>query len=455
MSLTSGLIPVTLQVLALAALAVGVGRRSQSWLLRWVTFAVLVGVGFAAVVRLFVKGQGWSERAASGGTVFWVAMTGVAAAMAVVTWGGPTTWWRRVVSVLAVPLAVVCAFSALNIATGYFPTVQAAWQRVTGSEPPQRIDETALAAMQQNGEEPTRGTLVRVDIPSDASGFGHRQELVYLPPAWFRSSPPPKLPTVMAVGAEFSHPSDWPDSGRALQTLDNFAAFHHGNAPVVVFVDSTGKFNNDTECVNGPRGNAADHLTKDVVPYMISHFDVSSSPANWGLVGWSSGGTCALVLAVRYPELFSAFVSLDGQLGPNAGTKPQTIARLFGGDAEAWAAFDPKTVIEKHGRYDDMSAWLGVSDATSPVHRPANDGPPDPDAIEDWDQYSEEHAANADKLCALLSGHNVECSVVSYSGSHDFPSAGDGFAAALPWLAGDSTPRKPRSARCPGPRRAQ
>ena len=57
MSLTSGLIPVTLQVLALAALAVGVGRRSQSWLLRWVTFAVLVGVGFAAVVRLLSKAR--------------------------------------------------------------------------------------------------------------------------------------------------------------------------------------------------------------------------------------------------------------------------------------------------------------------------------------------------------------------------------------------------------------
>jgi S-formylglutathione hydrolase FrmB len=188
---------------------------------------------------------------------------------------------------------------------------------------------------------------------------------------------------------------------------------------------------------------------------MISHFGVSSSPANWGLVGWSSGGTCALVLAVRYPELFSAFVSLDGQLGPNAGTKPQTIARLFGGDAEAWAAFDPKTVIEKHGRYDDMSAWLGVSDATSPVHRPANDASPDPDAIEDWDQYSEEHAANADKLCALLSGHNVECSVVSYSGSHDFPSAGDGFAAALPWLAGELDTPGAEKRPMPGARRAQ
>ena len=37
---------------------------------------------------------------------------------------------------------------------------------------------------------------------------------------------------------------------------------------MLVFVDSGGAFNNDTECVNGTRGNAADHLTKDVVPFM-------------------------------------------------------------------------------------------------------------------------------------------------------------------------------------------
>ena len=158
----------------------------------------------------------------------------------------------------------------------------------------------------------------------------------------------------------------------------------------------------------------------------------------------SSGGTCAVMLAAKYPDLFSAFVSLDGQLGPNSGTKSQTVARLFGGDADAWAAFDPRTLIERHGRYDNLSAWLGVSDDTPTVHRPAGDTPPDPAAITDWDQYSEEHAANADKLCALLSGHNVECSVVGYGGSHDFPSAGDGFAAALPWLAGElGTPNAP------------
>ena len=44
----------------------------------------------------------------------------------------------------------------------------------------------------------------------------------------------------------------------AVATIDDFAAKHGGNAPVFVFADSGGAFNNDTGCVNGVRGNAAD-----------------------------------------------------------------------------------------------------------------------------------------------------------------------------------------------------
>ncbi len=103
------------------------------------------------------------------------------------------------------------------------------------------------------------------------------------------------------------------------KTIDDFAAAHGGNAPVFVFVDSGGAFNNDTECVNGRRGNAADHLTKDVVPFMVSKFGVSPEPANWGIVGWSMGGTCAVDLTVMHPELFSSFVDIAGDTGPERG----------------------------------------------------------------------------------------------------------------------------------------
>jgi S-formylglutathione hydrolase FrmB len=289
-----------------------------------------------------------------------------------------------------------------------------------------------------------------VTISDEASHFKHRGEVVYLPPAWFSSSPPPPLPTVMMIGGEFNTPADWLRAGNAAKTIDDLAAGHGGNAPVFVFVDSGGAFNNDTECVNGSRGNAADHLTKDVVPFMVSKFGVSREAANWGVVGWSMGGTCALDLTVMHPELFSAFVDIAGNMGPEAGTKAQTIARLFGGNAAAWADFDPSTVIARHGRYTGISGWFDVSSSTpsrrhhgiavtdagdkSSIGRQAVARPGDP-------------ASAAEALCALGRADGIDCTVVGQPGKHDWPFASTAFAAALPWLAGRlDTPGVPRIA---------
>ena len=446
-SLINGWLPITIQAVAVALLVAAVGWRSRRWRLRWLPIACVAGLVVAAIADRYVEYQGWGNDP-PWGMWAWIALTGFALAVVVLGW--PTAgWWRRAVSVLAVPLAAISAACVLNVSLGYLPTLRTAWEMAIGAQPPDQIDEAGLAAMVRDGARPTRGTIVSVKIPKDQSGFIHRDELVYLPPAWFSSGPPPKLPAVMMIGAEMGGPQNWlPNgSGNAQQILDQFALNHHGVAPVVVFPDSNGAFDNDTECVNGLRGSAADHITKDVVPFMISHFGVSPAPSNWGLVGWSAGGTCALTLSVTHPELFSTFVDLDGQLGPNAGEKEQTTARLFGGDADAWKAFDPKSVVEAHGQYQGMSAWIGVSGHTPTVYRAANANPPSSDALGDWDTSSEEFASTADQLCQLLSGHGIECAVASYSGKHDFTSAGNGFAAALPWLAGridtPSVPRRP------------
>jgi S-formylglutathione hydrolase FrmB len=236
-------------------------------------------------------------------------------------------------------------------------------------------------------------------------------------------------------GGEFGHPDDLLRAG-VLDSLDDFSARHRGNAPVMVFPDTGGQFSNDTECVNGTRGNSADHLTKDVIPYVISNFGVSSDPANWGLAGWSAGGTCALTLSLLHPELFRSFVDIDGQLGPNAGTLPQTIARLFGSDPAAWAAFDPRSIVIQRGRYSGMSAWFGVSAAAPTVYRDGNETNPDPSQA-DWDTNSDDHATVANKLCSLLGSHGVMCSVSSFTSSHDYAGAVEIFAKALPWLAGN------------------
>ena len=433
-SLLDGWVPMTVQVITVSILVIAIGWRSRRWRLLWVPAALAVGVAVAAFVRWYISYQGLASDPAPLTLWLWIALTGVAGAVLVVGWR-ETPRWRRGVSVLAIPLCVLCAALALNLWVGYVPTVRSAWDRVTGAPLPGQTDRAAVAEMQRQGAAPRRGTIVSVKIPDDASGFKHRDELVYLPPAWYATTPPPRLPVVMMIGAEFSVPADWPSVGQAQKTVDDFAAAHGGNAPVLVMVDHLGAFSNDTECVNGIRGNAADHLTKDVVPYMISNFGVSPDPANWGIAGWSSGGTCALTLTVMHPELFSAFVDIDGEIGPNAGTRKQTIARLFGGDADAWAEFDPKTVMTKHGAYTGVSAWFAVSNNTPTVYREGVTNHPGAVEMDPPDEFADP-AAVANYMCELASSYGIECAVVGEPDKHDFVSAGRMFASALPWLTG-------------------
>lgn len=429
-----GWVPTTVQILAAVTLAAAVVWRSRRWGLRWLPVAALVGAALAAGTYWYIQDQGLTGNPAPRSLWVWVALTGAAVVILLAGWRG-SRWWRRGASALAVPMSLLCAALALNLWVGYFPWVQTAWNQLTAGPLPDQTDQVTVTAMQRTGAIPARGTVVPVEIGNAASGFRHRGEYVYLPPAWFSRNPAPKLPTVMMIGGEFNTPADWMRAGNVIKTVDEFARRHGGYAPVLVFVDPGGAFNNDTECVNGARGNAADHLTKDVVPYMNAHYGVSPAAANWGIVGWSMGGTCAVDLAVMHPELFSAFVDIAGDIGPNSGTRAQTVDRLFGGSSAAWAAFDPTTVINRHGQYRGVAGWFDVNDATpnqaAKTNQTGSTGPTIKPAGRSNDQ-----AKAADSLCALGSAHGIACAVVSQPGTHDWPFATAAFTAALPWLAG-------------------
>lgn len=423
-----GWVPTSVQVITAVVLIAAIGWRTRRWALIWLPLAAAVGGILVAGTNWYIESEGLAGNPAPRSLWVWIALSGVALVVLVAGWRG-SRWWRRGTAVMAVPLTLLCTALALNLWVGYFPWVQTAWNQLTAGPLPDQTDQVTVAAMQRQGAIPAKGSVVAVDIPNTASGFRHRGEYVYLPPAWFAANPPPQLPTVMMIGGEFNTPADWMRAGNVVKTMDDFAAAHHGYAPVLVFADPGGTFNNDTECVNGKRGNSADHLTKDVVPYMNSHYGVKPTAAGWGIVGWSMGGTCAVDLAVMHPELFSAFVDIAGDIGPNSGTKAQTIDRLFGGNAAAWDAFDPTTVINRHGQYEQMAGWFDVND-TSTAGKPAG--------------RANDQAKAANALCALGSKHGIACAVVTQQGTHDWPFASHAFSSALPWLSGViGTPQSP------------
>jgi S-formylglutathione hydrolase FrmB len=445
-SLMHGWIPGTVQAVTVTTLLLAVGWRSRRWRLLSLPAAAAVGAGVAGWAHWYITADGLADDPAPHLLWWWIACSAAAVVISVLGWRG-AAWWRRGASLLAVPLCLLSTALVLNLWVGYFPTVQTAWNQLTAGPLPDQTDLATVNAMAANGTRPRHGSLVPVTIPYDASHFKHRGELVYLPPAWFATTPPPQLPTVMMIGGEFNTPADWARAGNAVKTIDDLAATHDGNAPVFVFVDSGGAFNNDTECVNGSRGRAADHLTKDVVPYMVSSFGVSPDPSRWGIVGWSMGGTCAVDLTVMHPELFSSFVDIAGNMGPDTGTKAQTIARLFGGNTGAWAAFDPATVITRHGRYDDVSGWFAISSDNAPK-RYHSLAVADAGAIglggQDNIRYPDDQSAAADRLCRLGRDNGIDCAIVAQPGKHDWPFASRVFAKALPWLAGElDTPGVP------------
>ena len=57
------------------------------------------------------------------------------------------------------------------------------------------------------------------------------------------------------------------------------------------------------------------------------------------------GGTCSIVLALRHPDLFTAFGDFGGLVGPRVGETnadtADTVTELFGGSQQAFLAHEP------------------------------------------------------------------------------------------------------------------
>jgi S-formylglutathione hydrolase FrmB len=437
-SLLGGWFPLTVEIVTVVVLIAAIGWRTTRWRLLWLPLIAAIGVAAALAGRTYLNSEGLAGDPAPFRLWVWTAVSAAAVAVAVFGFRG-AAWVRRGLSVLAIPLALLCALLVLDQWVGYYPSLQRAWGDLTAGPLPDEIDAGDLAALRNTHQD--TGKLVGVDIPDGGSRFTHRREYVYLPPAWFARSVAPKLPAVMMIAGEFSNPTNWIRTGNAITVVDDYAKAHGGEAPVLVFPDSSGSFNNDTECVDGPRGNAAQHLTKEVRPYVVSQFGTSAAPSDWGVVGWSMGGTCAIDLTLMHPDLFATFEDIGGDRGPNSGTKQQTIDRLYGGDAAAWDTFDPRTVMTKHGPYTGVAGYFDDSqeppdDKTKnlPDHPQQRAAPVGFGGHDDADEFREKGALP--DLCAAATAVDVGCTLRVYPGYHTWQFAARAFSDAFGWIAG-------------------
>lgn len=442
-SLLNGWLPTTIEVVAILAIAVMLTRRTRRDYLVWLPVAVVVGAVLTAMAHHELTTQGLASDPAPTRLWWWIGAVGSCCVLAVLGFAG-ARWFTRTASVVAIIATITCVAVVLNQWVGYYRTLDAAWGALTAGPVPDQIAADALPALR--GKPTTTGRVVPISTSDAVSGFPHRGEYVYLPPQWLSTPadrPPPKLPVIMMLPGEFNTPADWMRTGDAIGIVDAYAAAHGGRAPILVFPDVNGSFNNDTECVDGPRGNVADHLIKEVRPQIVSQFGADPSPTAWGIVGWSMGGTCAIDLTVMHPDDFHAFTDIAGDDGPVSGTRAQTVSRLFGGSTAAWTAFDPTSVMTAHGPYSGVAGWFADSDGTGAHrghvggHRPgdhphaAGDGTGGRDGAMPA-PGTELTAARA--LCATARSEHIDCAIHLAAGGHTWQFAEKAFRDSLGWM---------------------
>jgi hypothetical protein len=117
-SLLHGWAPVTVEVVTAIALGLAVGWRSRRWRLLWLPLAAVSG-GVAAGAAHWSISAGLDGLPPPSGLYVWIALAGMATAVTILGWRG-ARWWRRSVSIVAVPLCVLCSLLALNQWVGYF-----------------------------------------------------------------------------------------------------------------------------------------------------------------------------------------------------------------------------------------------------------------------------------------------------------------------------------------------
>jgi S-formylglutathione hydrolase FrmB len=98
---------------------------------------------------------------------------------------------------------------------------------------------------------------------------------------------------------------------------------------VYVLMNSSVAMPRDTECTNIPAGPQVEtFFTVDVPRAIEQAFRVQSGPGGWGALGVSTGGYCAVKMAMMDPRQYPVAVSLAGYY---TALQDHTTGDLYGG----------------------------------------------------------------------------------------------------------------------------
>lgn len=276
---------------------------------------------------------------------------------------------RAFQSLVFIGLALLCTLAGVNAFYGGYPTLASALKITVHTETLASLELTHQQktfdaggqplenVWQEPSSLPDSGSVVTESIPASDSTFKPRNSYIYLPPAYFADERP-LLPIVVMMAGQPGSPGDWFNMGGLNSIMDEYATNHGGLAPIVVVVDQlSGDWTNPL-CSDTSHGKVATYLQEDVPQWIKTNLQTDTQHSHWAIGGLSNGGTCAMQVATRQPEIYPTFLDFSGEGAPSLGTLESTIAKGFDGDETTYKANNPIDIMQKTSYADKNVAGI-------------------------------------------------------------------------------------------------
>ncbi|MEU1014609.1 MULTISPECIES: alpha/beta hydrolase-fold protein [unclassified Streptomyces] len=334
--------------------------------------------------------------------------------------------WKAVTGRVGLLLATqVMVFAAVGLAANQAFGFYATWADLFGQETspgivvdhdpakggsgPVKVVDTQTVNVPGGNRPVTGGQIQKIEVGGRESKIGS-PAYVYLPPEYFQ--PQYRNRTFPATVALTGYPGTAEALIKGLhypQTAHRLAGEGRMQPMILIMMRPTVAPPRDTECVDIPGGPQTEtFFAKDLPDAISQHYRVGTKAQNWGVIGDSTGGYCALKLAVHHPDRYGAAAGLSAYYKAPIDV---TTGDLFHGD-------------EQLERDADLMWYLD--------HKPA----PKTSLLVTSSKKGEDNYRDTLRFIDKVKAPTRVSSITLNSGGHNFNTWRREIPATLQWLSG-------------------
>ncbi|MFD8233458.1 alpha/beta hydrolase [Streptomyces sp. NPDC059696] len=257
----------------------------------------------------------------------------------------------------------------------------------------------------------TGGRIQRIDVVGRTTRIAS-PAYVYLPPEYFQPRyRTHRFPTAVVLTGYPGTASALVEKLRYPRTALELARAGRAKPMILVMLRPTVAPPRDTECVDIPGGPQTESFfAKDLPDALRTHYRVAEKPGGLGIIGNSTGGYCALKIALHHPDVYAA----------GAGLSPYYKAPI---DATTGDLFQGDKALRHRA---DLFWYL--------AHRPA----PDSSLLVSSSKVGEKDYRDTLRFIERVrdTGRTRISSIILESGGHNFNTWRREIPAALEWMSG-------------------